>query len=77
MIELTVQRGFVTASVAAQIEGVSRQAINQRLKRGRIKGAFLMDCGDGRELWCIPRKSLTPNERKHSCESTSHTSQST
>lgn len=77
MIELHIQRGFVTASVAAQIEGVSRQAINQRLKRGRIKGAFLMDCGDGRELWCVPRKSLTPKERKHSCESTSPTSQST
>jgi hypothetical protein len=64
MIELTVQRGYVTASVAAQIEGVTRQAINQRLKRGRIKGAFLMDCGDGREVWCVPRKSLKPKQEK-------------
>lgn len=64
MLELHIQRGFVTASVAAQIEGVSRQAINQRLKRGRIKGAFLMDCGDGRELWCVPRKSLKPKQEK-------------
>lgn len=63
MIELTIERGYVTASVAAKIEGVSRQAINQRLKAGRIKGAFLMDCGDGRELWCIPRKSLKPKQK--------------
>ena len=58
MTELRIQRGYVTASVAAKLEGVSRQAINQRLKAGRIKGAFLMDCGDGREIWVVPRKQL-------------------
>lgn len=64
MIDVTIQRGFVTASEAARIEGVSRQAINQRLKGGRIKGAFLMDCGDGREIWCVPRKQLKPKQEK-------------
>lgn len=64
MIELRIERGYVTASVAAQIEGVSRQAINQRLNAGRVPGAFLMDCGDGRELWVVPRKSLKPRKRK-------------
>lgn len=64
MIELRVQRGYVTATVAAQIEGVSRQALNQRLNAGRVPGAFLMDCGDGRELWVVPRKSLKQKQRK-------------
>lgn len=58
MIELRIERGYVTATVAAKIEGCSRQAINQRLKAGRVAGAFLMDCGHGRELWVIPRNSL-------------------
>ena len=64
MLELEVKRGYVTASEAARIEGISRQAINQRLKAGRIKGAFLMDCGDGREIWVVPRKQLKPKEQK-------------
>jgi excisionase family DNA binding protein len=58
MIELRIERGFVTASVAASLLGVSRQRVHQLLKAGRIRGAFLMDCGDGRELWCVPRKEL-------------------
>lgn len=62
MLELEVKRGYVTASEAARIEGISRQAINQRLKAGRIKGAFLMDCGDGREIWVVPRKQLKPKK---------------
>jgi stage V sporulation protein SpoVS len=64
MLELEVKRGYVTASEAARIEGVSRQAINQRLKAGRVKGAFLMDCGDGREIWVVPRKQLKQKEQK-------------
>jgi hypothetical protein len=64
MLELEVKRGYVTASEAARIEGISRQAINQRLKAGRIKGAFLMDCGEGREIWVVPRKQLKPKEQK-------------
>lgn len=64
MLELEVKRGYVTATEAARIEGISRQAINQRLKAGRIKGAFLMDCGDGREIWVVPRKQLKPKEQK-------------
>lgn len=63
MIDLRIERGYVTASVAARIEGCSRQAINQRLNAGRVTGAFLMDCGDGRELWVIPRKSLKPKSK--------------
>jgi hypothetical protein len=62
MLELEVKRGYVTATEAARIEGISRQAINQRLKAGRIKGAFLMDCGDGREIWVVPRKQLKPKK---------------
>lgn len=59
MIEVSIERGHVTASVAANLLGVSRQRINQLLKQGRINGAFLMDCGDGRELWVVPRRSLS------------------
>lgn len=59
MIELAVQRGWVSATVAAGLLGVSRQRVHQLLKAGRIPGAFLMDCGDKGEVWCIPRKELT------------------
>lgn len=59
MIELAVQRGWVSATVAASLLGVSRQRVHQLLKAGRIPGAFLMDCGDKGEVWCVPRKELT------------------
>ncbi len=59
MIEVTVQRSHVSATVAAGLLGVSRQRVHQLLKAGRIPGAFLMDCGDKGEVWCIPRKNLT------------------
>lgn len=64
MIELTVERGFVSATVAASLLKVSRQRVHQLLKAGRIPGAFLMDCGDGREIWCVPRAQLKPNPTK-------------
>jgi hypothetical protein len=50
-------------TVASQLMGVSRQRVHQLLKAGRIVGAFLMDCGDGREIWCIPRNSLKIKEK--------------
>jgi len=59
VIELAVQRGWVSATVAAGLLGVSRQRVHQLLKAGRIPGAFLMDCGDKGEVWCVPRKELT------------------
>jgi plasmid maintenance system antidote protein VapI len=58
VIDIRIERGHVTASVAANLLGVSRQRVNQLLKQGRITGAFLMDCGDGREVWVVPRNSL-------------------
>lgn len=58
MVGIQIQRGYVSATVAAGLMGLSRQRINQLLKAGRFEGAFLMDIGDGREMWCIPRKSL-------------------
>ena len=64
MIELRIERGYVTATVAAGLLGVTRQRMHQLLKAGRIRGAFLMDCGDGRELWVVPRKELKPKQRK-------------
>jgi hypothetical protein len=64
MIDLTVQRGLVSATVAAGLLGVSLQRVHQLLKAGRIHGACLMDCGDGRELWCIPRAQLTDHLTK-------------
>lgn len=64
MIEMAVQRGWVSATVAAGLLGVSRQRIHQLLKAGRIPGAFLMDCGDKGEVWCVPRKELTPQLTK-------------
>jgi hypothetical protein len=66
MIELRIERGHVSATVAASLLGVTRQRMHQLLKAGRIPGAFLMDCGDGRELWCVPRKELKPKQRKKS-----------
>lgn len=59
MIDIRIERGHVTATVAAGLLGVTRQRMHQLLKAGRIRGAFLMDCGDGRELWVVPRKELT------------------
>ena len=64
MIALTVERGYVSATVGAGLMGVSRQRVHQLLKAGRIAGAFLMDCGDKGEVWCIPRRSLTPQLTK-------------
>lgn len=64
MIDLAIQRGHISLSVASKLMGVSRQRVHQLLKAGRIAGAFLMDCGDGREIWCIPRKSIGQIERK-------------
>lgn len=64
MIELRIERGHVTATVAAGIMGVTRQRMHQLLKAGRIRGAFLMDCGDGREMWVVPRNQLKPRKRK-------------
>lgn len=64
MIEIRIERGHVTLSVAASLLGVSRQRVHQMLKAGRIPGAFLMDCGDGREMWVIPRKELKRKENR-------------
>jgi hypothetical protein len=58
MVGIQIERGYVSATVAAGLLGVSRQRINQLLKAGRFDGAFLMDVGDGREMWCIPRKAI-------------------
>lgn len=66
MIELRIQRGYVTASVAATVMGVSRQRVHQLLTAGRIPGAFLMDCGDGREMWVVPRKELKQKRKEQS-----------
>jgi predicted DNA-binding protein (UPF0251 family) len=63
MIDLRLERGHVSLTVASQLMGVSRQRVHQLLKAGRIVGAFLMDCGDGREIWCIPRNSLKLKEK--------------
>jgi len=63
MIDLRLERGHVSMTVASQLMGVSRQRVHQLLKSGRIVGAFLMDCGDGREIWCIPRSSLKHKEK--------------
>lgn len=58
MIDLHVERGHVTASVAAELLGVSRQRVNQLLKAGLLQGAFQMDAGDRGEIWVIPRPSV-------------------
>lgn len=58
MISLSVERGWVSATVAGRLLGVSRQRVHQLLKAGRIAGAFQMDVGHGREQWCIPRLNL-------------------
>jgi hypothetical protein len=64
MIDVQIDRGHVSLTVAASLLGVSRQRVHQLLKAGRIAGAFLMDCGDGREIWCVPRNSLQAKEKK-------------
>lgn len=71
MTQLTVSRSHVTASEAARLLNRSRQRVNQMLVEGKLAGAFLMDCGDGREIWCIPRASVReasirqPKEKVH------------
>lgn len=70
MIDVQIERGYVTASVAAEIVGVTRQRINQLLKANRFDGAFLMDCGDGREMWVIPRNQLQQRKKKHHAANT-------
>ena len=55
---IRVERGYVSATVAATLLGVSRQRVNQLLKAGKLAGAFLMDCGDGEERWCVPRTAI-------------------
>lgn len=58
MSEAPKQEGHVTATVAAEILGVSRQRVNQLLKAGRIASAFRMECNGSRTMWCIPRSEL-------------------
>lgn len=65
MIELRIERGFVSLTVAASLLNVTRQRMHQLLKAGRIPGAFLMDCGDGQERWVVPRKELSPERIRH------------
>lgn len=65
MIELRMERGFVSLTVAASLMGITRQRMHQLLKGGRIPGAFLMDCGDGQERWVVPRKELNPERIRH------------
>ena len=65
-LDLTVERGHITASVAARIMGVSRQRVNQLLQQNKLDGAFLIDCGDGREVWCIPRRSVLDRQPRNS-----------
>ena len=64
MIDIQIKRGHVSLTVAASLMGVSRQRVHQLLKADRIAGAFLMDCGDGREVWCVPRNGLKRKEKK-------------
>ena len=65
MIDLLVERGYVSATVAANLLEVSRQRVNQLLKAGLLAGSFRIDIGDDREMWCIPRKSvLTYKEQR-------------
>ena len=65
MLSLRLERGHVSLTVASQLMGVSRQRVHQLLKAGRITGAFLIDCGDGREIWCIPRNSLNVKDKQN------------
>jgi hypothetical protein len=65
MIELRMERGFVSLTVAASLLNVTRQRMHQLLKAGRIPGAFLMDCGDGQERWVVPRKELNHERIRH------------
>jgi hypothetical protein len=58
MFSLTIERGYVSATVAAGLLKVSRQRVHQLLKAGGFEGAFLMDCGDKGEVWCIPREAI-------------------
>lgn len=58
MTVVHVLRGHITATVAAELMGVSRQRVHQLLTQGRVPGAFLVDCGDGREMWVIPRPAI-------------------
>jgi hypothetical protein len=60
VIEIRLERGYVSLTVAASLLGITRQRMHQLLKAGRINGAFLMDCGDGRERWVVPRSELNP-----------------
>lgn len=64
MIELQLQRGFVSMTVAAGLLGLTRQRMHQLLKAGRIPGAFLMECGDGRERWVVPRNEIQLTKRR-------------
>lgn len=61
MIHISVERGLVSLSEAARLLGVSRQRAHQLCQQGALAGAALMDCGDGRTAWVIPRAQV--NER--------------
>jgi hypothetical protein len=64
--------GHVSATVAASIMGVTRQRMHQLLKEGRIKGAFLLDIGNGRTRWVVPREELKPRKMKHEHQQTAN-----
>lgn len=56
--EVRVRRGYVSATVASVLLGVSRQRVHQLLKGGKLRGAFLVDVGDGQERWVVPRRAI-------------------
>ena len=54
----------VSMREAARIMGVTRQRMHQLLKAGKIPGAFLMDCGNNRRTWVVPKGSVKPKEER-------------
>jgi excisionase family DNA binding protein len=57
-----MSKDHVSMREAARLMGVSRQRMHQLLTKGRIPGAFLMECGRGRKVWVVPKGSIKPKD---------------
>jgi predicted DNA-binding protein (UPF0251 family) len=56
---------YVSMREAARIMGVTRQRMQQLLKRGRVPGAFQMQAGPNRKVWVVPKGSIKPFEERN------------
>ena len=65
MIEIRIEHGLVSLSVAARMLDVTRQRVHQLCQNGDLDGAAKMECSNGRSVWVIPRQPVEARRDNH------------